>query len=103
VAKAKEYLTSYVIPLNDVKSFKISDKTGEKFNNTVKTFTTLKTMTDYSVKAEKELCLAIYFKKVDKVNFDYEVYAMRGKFRTIDTNKPSIVDVISVPDFFNTE
>jgi len=60
-------------------------------------------LTEYSVKAELEFCAAFYFKKVDKVNFDYEVYAMRGKFASIDTNKPSIVDIISVADFFNYE
>jgi len=63
----------------------------------------MKEMTDYSVKADKEFCAAFYFKKVDKANFDYEVYAMRPKFRSIDTNKPNIIDIISVPDFFNYE
>jgi len=76
LAKAKTYFENYVIPPNDIKNA----KTLEMWGNKVKTFTKFEKMTEFNTKADKEFCGAFYIKKVDRINFDYEVYTMKSRW-----------------------
>jgi hypothetical protein len=99
LAAAKDYAENFMLSTNPFLSMVPKNyKTPDVNKTKVFTFPSRKAMDDFAIVDERDNCFGLYFKKVDKANFDYEVMFSFSKFRTIDTNKPLITPLISKPD-----
>lgn len=75
-----------------------NEEKEDKDKAKVYTFDTRVEMDNFAKKDERDLCFGLYFKKVDRANFDYEVVTSVNKFATVDTNLPLIRPLITKPD-----
>lgn len=64
----------------------------------VYSFDTREKFDEFAMEEERSNCFGLFFNKVDKANFDYEVVTSLNKFTTIDTNKPLVRPLITKPD-----
>jgi len=105
--KAAVFIKSYVIPVASINPVVNKEENKDGFVNgyykdqQVKTFKSLEDMEAFQARGKDDFCLGLYFKKVDKVNFDYEVYSMKGRWESPDTNMAAVNSIISTPNIDN--